>query len=179
MDNLEAYKIDLKGLKEGDNNLSFRLGNGFFEAVAGEDVHGGDVASDITVKRTGSVFEVNVHTKGNVIVSCDRCLDDMEQPVESDYQLVARLGEEMEGDEEVVVVPREDGMLDMAWPLYEAVALGLPLRHVHPEGQCNEEMARRLKELMVDEIPDGEDEEQPVDDRWAALLKLKDNENNK
>lgn len=179
MTGLDAYQIDLAHLKEGDNSLRFRLDNGFFEAVEGADVQGGDVTSDIVVKRAGSVFEINIHSAGVVIVACDRCLDPMQQPIESDYQMVARLGEEEEGDDEdVVVVPREDGMLPIAWPLYEAVALGLPLRHVHPEGQCNEEMARRLKELMVSDEPSAE-AEQPADDRWAVLRQLKDNEENK
>lgn len=179
MEGLDHYNIDLAHLKEGDNSLRFTLDDGFFEAVGGDDVQGGQVVSDILVKRAGSVFEVNIHSRGVVTVTCDRCLDPMQQPIESDYQMVARLGDEVEGDdEEVIVVPREDGLLDISWPLYEAVALGVPLRHVHADGECNEEMASRLKELMVSEEPSDE-EAQPADDRWSALRQLLDNEENK
>ena len=50
------------------------------------------------------------------------------------------------------------------WYLYEMVALEIPIRHVHPEGECNAEVMNRLN---------GADKERQTDPRWAALEQLK------
>ena len=149
MSKLEQFKLDLKGMAEGDNAFSFTLDDSFFEAVEAPAVHHGHVDETLTVRRNGDVFDLDFHTSGVVTVQCDRCLDDMDQPIESDYHLVAKFGED-----------------------YSEVELAIPLRHVHAPGKCNPAMMKVLEEHSAARSGAG-DGEQPVDDRWAALLKIK------
>ena len=57
------------------------------------------------------------------------------------------------------------------------------MRHVHPEGQCNQEMSERLAKVLattVDEAEsdtEDEDNDKPTDPRWDALKNLKFDEN--
>ena len=83
MCSLESLKIDLKGLDEGDNALSFNLGDAYFEAIEAPEVRRGNVCVDLNVRRTENYFDLDFSVHGTVTVPCDLCLDDMEQEVES------------------------------------------------------------------------------------------------
>ena len=85
MCSLESLKIDLKGLKEGETIFKYDLDNAYFEAVDGPEVRSGAVNVELSVQRTSEYFELNFHSEGTVNVPCDICLDDMEQPVSSDF----------------------------------------------------------------------------------------------
>ena len=110
----------------------------------------------------------------------------MEQEVESDDRLRVKLGDEFSEIDDMVVVPEEDGYINVAWFIYEFIALSIPMKHVHAPGKCNKEMVNKLsKHLRVrgndeDDIDDVEedsvsDEPQTIDPRWNELKKILDN----
>ncbi len=41
-----------------------------------------------------------------------------------------------EGDN-LIVIPEEEGEINVAWFMYEFVALSIPMKHVHAPGKCN------------------------------------------
>lgn len=173
MSSLEPFKIDLKGLKEGVNTFDFDLDDAYFEALDAPSVRRGRLHTTLTVRRTVDFFDLDFHTEGSVTMPCDICLDDLEQAVEVDNHLVAKFGDDYSEDDDLVTVRDDEGILDVAWFIYEFIALSIPLRHVHAPGKCNPAMMKVLEEHSAARSGD-EDGEQPIDSRWAALLKLKD-----
>ena len=110
---------------------------------------------------------------------CEDCYDEMisgfKLPVETEDTLYVKFGEEYsEEGENLIVVPEAEGTINLAWYMYECIALTIPLKHTHPEGMCNPEMETLLKahSAASDEISG---DEEPVDPRWNALKKLKEN----
>ena len=178
MYDLEPFKIDLKSLKGEDATMDFKLDDGFFEAVEAPDIHRGKLNVTLNVHHGAGVYELDFHTTGTVTVSCDLCLDEMEQPIETDNRIVARLGENYSEDDDLVTVPEDEGILDTAWFVYEFIELAVPIRHVHAPGMCNPAMTELLKRYVVEEGQPsrrGEGEQAgAVDSRWEALKKLKD-----
>lgn len=192
MGKFELYNIDLKNLTPGVHEFDYHLENKFFLDIDGDQVQKGKVNVRLTVKKTSMMFEMDFHIEGVVIVSCDRCLDDMEQPVESDNRLVVKFGKEYsEENDEIVIIPEDEGKINIAWFLYEFIALSIPMKHVHAPGKCNKVMASKLRqhtarsaddeddfeedfEDVTDEMSDGEQ----IDPRWAALKDLVENNNN-
>lgn len=173
MCSLDTYKIDLKGLDEGENRLSFSLDNDYFKAIDATEVNGGDVHVDLLIQRRDNVFTLDFHTEGTVVVPCDVCLDDMEQPIEADDRLVAQFGEEDSDDgDEVVTVAEDEGILDISWHIYEFIALAIPVKHVHAPGKCNAAMIKALEEHSATRSS-GEDDAEEMDPRWSELKKLK------
>ena len=173
MDRLKPYKIDLHGLKEGVNTLEFRLDDEYFSAVEAEDVRQGCLDAVVEIVRKASLFEVNFNIKGTVVVPCDLCLDDMEQPVEAESQLVAKFGKENSEDDDLVTVAEDEGILDVSWFMYESIVLNIPIKHVHAPGKCNRVMIDMLEKHSATRSGD-EDNEKPIDPRWSGLLKLKE-----
>lgn len=187
----EKYKIDLKGMQADTCQYEFLLDNLFFANIDGPEVQKGKVHVTLVVKRTSRAYELNFRTEGVVWVPCDRCLDDMEQPITSVDKLMVKFGEEYaeEGDN-LIVIPEVEGVINVAWFMYEFIALAIPMKHVHAPGKCNKEMSGKLskhlrttpddEEIFSDmgageEMPVEEDKEAPIDPRWNELKKILDN----
>ena len=169
MGKLDTFKIDLKGLSTENACFEFSLDKAYFDAIGSEDLKGGDLHTTLQARKVAGNFELSFHTEGVVTVTCDLCLDDMSLPIATDNKLVARLGDEFDDSDEYIVIPADEGILDVAWLIYEFVALAVPMRHVHEEGQCNPDMIRRIEQLVVD----SSDDDEAVDPRWNELKKLK------
>ena len=172
MCSLEFLKIDLKSLKEEETSLEFDLDDTYFEALDDADVKKGSLHVSVSIRRATGFFELLFHTAGTVIIPCDRCLDDMDLPVETENRLVVKLGSEYSEEDDVIVVPENEGILDMSWLIYEFVALVIPIRHVHAPGKCNIAMTKTLEELSADRSSD-EESSQAIDPRWEKLKNLK------
>ena len=162
----------------------YQLDNQFFAELDAPEVQKGKVDVTLRVRKTSGVYQLEFHTEGRVVVICDRCLDEMEQPVESDDRLKVKLGAEYSEEDDIVVVPEEDGYINVAWFIYEFIALSIPMKHVHAPGKCNKDMVSKLsKHLRVsgdDEeefegMEDIVDEPREIDPRWNELRKILDN----
>jgi uncharacterized metal-binding protein YceD (DUF177 family) len=111
----------------------------------------------------------------------------MELIIDTDEQLFIKLGHEYkEESDNMLIIPEDEGELNIAWFLYEFIALTIPIKHVHPYGKCNKDMSARLQQMSARRIDDEDDdidmefiddtqeeEEKPTDPRWDALKKLK------
>ena len=173
MCSLEQFKINLKSLTDEVTALDYDLDDQFFEALDGSEVKQGALHVSVSIRKATGFFELQFHTEGTVTVICDRCLDDMEQPIEADNRQVVKLGAAYSEEDDVITVSEDEGILDMSWLIYEFIVLAIPIKHVHAPGKCNPAMSQVLEELSVDRSS-GEVSDQPIDPRWSALLKLKD-----
>ena len=161
----------------------YQLDNQFFVDLDAPEVQKGQVNVTLNVRKTSGIYQLDFHTEGKVVVICDRCLDEMEQPVETDDQLKVKLGTEFSEIDDIVVVPEEDGYINVAWFIYEFIALSIPMKHAHAPGKCNKDMVSKLrKHLRVErddeDMIDTEDvleEPQEIDPRWNELKKILDN----
>ena len=167
----ELLKVDLKELAKGVTTLDFNLGDAFFESLDEVEIKRGNIGVSVNVHRTENYFEFDIRTEGTVVVPCDVCLDDMEQPVVADNRLVVKFGEEYSEDDDLITVAENEGIIDLSWFVYEFVALSVPIRHVHAPGRCNETMLSALAEHSA--LRDGDSNAAEPDPRWSELEKLK------
>ena len=194
MGKFDLYKVELKNLSPGVHQYEYFLENKFFVDIGGDEVQKGKVKVNLTVKRTSMVFDMNFQLEGIVYVPCDRCLDDMELPVSTQNKLVVKFGKEYaEESEEIVIIPEEEGEINLAWFIYEFIALAIPMKHIHAPGKCNKAMSSKLKkhtarraddedefdeEAADDIVVDDDAADIPSDPRWDALKGLVENDNN-
>ena len=178
MSSLDVLRFDLLQMGSVADEREVHLTDDFFKSVGATEVSRGDVDVTLKVSAVGSSFRVDYDFCGTLVLPCDICLDDMSQPVEGSGSLVVRLGKEPGEDGDIITIDENEGMLDMAWYVYESIALSIPIRHVHETGKCNVAMTALTREYIADS--DGErtaarssDEEQDIDPRWAKLKGLK------
>jgi uncharacterized metal-binding protein YceD (DUF177 family) len=191
MAKFSIYKISLKNLSQGAHTSEYDLDNKFFEAIDGDEVKKGNVKAVVTVKRTSSAFEFNFDLKGVVQVPCSRCLDGLNQEVDTQNRLIVKFGTEYsEESDEIITIPEDEGEINIAWYLYEFIALSIPIKRVHPPGECNRAVSTKLNKhraVSVDEdenedteddiFSDDESSNSESDPRWDALKELNIDEN--
>lgn len=198
MGKFSAYKIPLKDLSAGTHVYEYDLDNDYFRDIEGTEVPKGKAHAIVEVKKNSQSFELKFDIKGVVQILCDRCLEEMDQEIDAQDKLMVKFGEDYgeEGDS-LIIVPEEEGEINIAWYLYEFIALNIPIRHVHPIGKCSKVMVSKLRrhlahdaneeldnddddELELDEVENNEDEqaEAPIDPRWEGLRQLLNNDNN-
>ena len=169
---LESYKIDLKGVKDETTRLDFDLNDVFFGALDGSQLEHGALHVSVSIRKMAGFFELLFHTEGSVVVTCDRCLDDMDQPIETDNKLMVKLGDTYSEDDDTVTIDENEGMLDLSWFIYEFIMLTIPIKHVHAPGKCNSAMTQKLEELSG-AVRSSEEEEEAIDPRWEKLKNFK------
>lgn len=173
MDSLESLKIDLKSLDASALDKTIELGDEFFQAAQSDEVKSGKIQLSISAhKSVSGLYEINFHAEGTVKVPCDICLDNMDQPINTDNRLLAKLGEEYSENDDTVTVDKDNAILDTSWFVYESIALDIPIKHVHAPGKCNPAMIKALEEHSAARSTE-EEETSGVDPRWSELEKLK------
>lgn len=191
MGKFDTYKIDLKNMQADSCEYEFLLDNLFFANIDAPEIQKGKVNVQLKVKKMTHAFELTFLTEGTVCVPCDRCLDDMDLSITSSDNLLVKFGAEYaEEDDNLVVIPEDEGVINVAWFMYEFIALAIPMKHVHAPGKCNKEMSSKLGKLLRTTPEDSdedlsfeseplsdndEEEETPIDPRWSELKKILDN----
>ena len=170
----------------------FLLDNLFFANIDGPEVQKGKLKVILSVKKILRAFNLDFQIEGIVFVPCDRCLDDVELPINTSEKLVVKFGHEHGGEgDNIIIVPEDEGDINVAWLIYEFIALAIPMKHVHAPGKCNKGVTGKLskhlrgsadgeKDEDMDDMSDeviGEDEEAEAqtDPRWNELKKILDN----
>ncbi len=170
--NMKAMNIDLKSLTEGDHTFSFQIDDSFFQNLTDAEIKQGNVdAKAVIHKTTDSNYTLELTIKGDVTVTCDLCLDDMQQPINSTNSFIVNLGKEASNDDDVITIDENEGILSLVWLIYEAIVLAIPIKHVHAPGKCNDAMTKKLKELSA--TRSGDEDAADTDPRWAKLETLK------
>jgi len=169
---LEQFKVDLKGLTEGEIPFDYSLDDQFFRSLEDAQLQSGLLHVSGSIRKATGFYELLLHISGTVRVPCDRCLEMMDQSIDSDHRAVVKLGTAPLDEDDTIFVDERDGQLDLSWLIYETTALAVPIQHVHQPGDCNVAMSEKLQELSAARSSDA-DADAPVDPRWEKLLKLR------
>lgn len=173
---MQPFIIPLNGLASGRTQFCWRALGEFFGSFDNSEILDADVSVDVLVEKSGKYIGVDGVLSGTVTVQCDRCLSDLSLPVDVDFKLSVKFGEEPlealpaeNGEREIVFVPEDDTDLDLSQTIYDYVCLSLPMQRVHPEGECDPETVRFLS-IETDEAE--EEAAAPVESPFAALKDL-------
>lgn len=164
MGKFDTYKLPLKVLTEGTHSFEYNLNDDYFIKIDSPEVQKGNVNAKVTLTKTALTYALDFKLHGMVYVSCDRCLDNMEQEVTYIGKLYVKFGDDYSQEsDEVVVIPESEGEINIAWFLYEFIILSIPIKHVHPPGTCNKMMSGKLKKHLIHKVA-AEDENEDFDD---------------
>lgn len=164
MDTASRFKINLDEVTADGLERSWHLDDDFFSALDEQEIKHGSLDATLRVNKVSSAFEFYFQVRGHVEVPCDRCLEPMQQDIDAADTIQVRMGLTLEDDGETITVPASEPELDVAWNLYETIALAIPISHTHPEGQCAADMESQLWQHSP-EAPQ-------TDSRWEALRSL-------
>ena len=169
---LREFVIPFTGLKLGKHVYDFEVNDTFFQEFEYSEIEKGDVTVVLTLEKKETLLILYVTFSGTVEVMCDRCTAPFDYQVEGENrQYVKFQAEPTDESEEITVLEERAYEIDVSHLLYEFICIALPSRRVHPEGKCDATMSAQLEEYLEYE-PEDEEDEDPIDPRWAALKGL-------
>ena len=180
----DAFIIPLNGLKQGRTRFSWKAGAEFFRNFDNKDIKDAEILVDVEVEKSGTYLGIDAVVSGNLTVACDRCGADVSLPVRSRISQSIKFGTEPVSGEEIVVseederetvyLPEDGGELDMSQTVYDFACLALPMKKVHPDGECDPVALRFLS--GEDFVPEERNEDK-AESPFAVLKVLFDEEN--
>jgi len=187
MSKFGQYNIVLKDINDEVRVYEFDLTDEYFAKIDSPEVKKGKVGAKVSVKKKIGVYELSFILDGVIQVPCDRCLDDMNQPIHHEDVLQVKFGASWSEENEIVVVPESEGSINIAWFMYEFIVLNIPIKHVHAPGECNKSMVTKLKRHITRQKDDTDDnslfefddsdddtiaDDTQVDPRWENLQNI-------
>jgi len=146
----DGFIIPLNGLTAGQHEYDWTVGKEFFEGFDNSEILDAEIDAFVRVEKSGRYLGIDCEVTGDVVVECDRCLDELRMPIDVEIRLSVKYGKEessddhREGEREVVFIPATDAEFDMSQIIYDYVCLALPMQRIHDEGECNPDALRYL-----------------------------------
>ena len=170
MDSLIEYKIPFKGISEGEHEYEFHVQEEFFDAMESEDIHHADLQVKMKLDKQSRMMVLDFDIQGNLVLACDRCLEDMDFPITINHHLIVKYGnEDVDQDNDILYLGVDEYQLDVSSIIYENIVLAIPIKNVHQDDEngnstCNQEQISLLNEYS---------KRTGTDSRWDALKNLK------
>lgn len=153
MDSVGRYTIPFKGLKPGVYDFEFPIDGELFRSFESPDIKDGACLAKVRMERAEKQLTLDVTIAGEVVVPCDRCLEDCRVPVDFSGRLLVRFSDDPgEYDGDVLWLLPVEETVDLTQYLYESIVLSLPYQRVHPEGACDPEMLKRFRIVSNEEF---------------------------
>jgi uncharacterized metal-binding protein YceD (DUF177 family) len=149
-------RLPLRDLEESSHTFDFSVDTEFFSDFQNFEIIESSMEIFLKVEKFSHFMDVVLTFSGILTVSCDRCLEEFELPVEGENLLSVRFGETPEEPEnespveDVMYVNAEDEEIDLTVYVYESICLALPIQRVHGDDENGNSLCnpRMLKYIM-------------------------------
>lgn len=171
MDKYKNYDISFSGLKNGKHEFELDITQKFFDLFETEnEFTNADIKSKVFLNKHTTFLEFVVSVKGNVDLVCDVSNEVFTHPIENEISFLVKFGEDYDdSNEEVIVIPQNDGDFNISQIIYEAVTLSIPMKKLCPNLSEKEDY-----QILLDKFsPKKEEKPENIDPRWETLNQLK------
>jgi uncharacterized protein len=166
-----AFEIPFVGLKLGTHEFEFDVNDSFFASLPYSLIEKGSVKVWLDLEKKETMMIANFECFGHVEQICSRCNESALVEIDSDLAVIYKFGHEEEetNDDNLLIVSYDAYELDVSQQVYEMISLALPIRPMHEDGECDEEMVKLIEKYQVKEEKKDEDD---IDPRWSVLKGL-------
>jgi uncharacterized protein len=171
-----AYNINIVGLSNKEHQFQFEIGDEFFRRFGTDIVSEGTFQVELLLDKHETFIGVEFKIDGKAHLICDRSLEPFDFPINSNNKIVFKYGDAyQEMTDEIVIIPRETATLELGQYIYEFIALGIPLKKLHPrfQDEVNDEDDSEGKIVYSSETSEEKKDDEEIDPRWDILKKLK------
>jgi len=173
---LKDFTIPFVGLKLGSHHFDYQIDNKFFEHFEYDDFQDADIQVDIVLEKKTTLLEFLFKVSGHVIVNCDLSNEPYKQPIDGEYKLVVKFGDEYNDElEDILIVSHGEYEINVSQYIYETIILAMPAKRIHPgiaDGTIDSEILKKLEELRPKNLEEKEAASEEIDPRWNTLKKL-------
>jgi uncharacterized metal-binding protein YceD (DUF177 family) len=147
--------LPLRSLERKRHRFEFRVNSGFFSECGNTEIIEGSAEISLDVEKFSHLMNVVLTFSGILTVSCDRCLENFDIPVEGENKLAVMFGKapdeptEEYTEADIMYVNGEEDEIDLTVYIYESICLAMPIQRVHGDDEngeslCNPEMLKYI-----------------------------------
>ncbi|MEF9986769.1 MAG: DUF177 domain-containing protein [Bacteroidales bacterium] len=144
------FIIQIKGLQIGNHYYDFQVDGAFFKSFENSQIHNASLTAHIELEKGSGWMRVNCNIEGSLTVECDRCLEELDLPINFDASVAVKFAKvcgEPQCDDEFIIMDPTEGELNLSQFIYDYVCVNLPLQTMHKEGECNPVMIEKLNKV--------------------------------
>lgn len=167
----EKFLIPFSGLKIGKHHFTFEVNDSFFDKRDYSILKQGKVCVNAVFEKKETMLILYISLYGDVVLSCNRCNDDVSLQISNEYKLIYTFGDQDTSDDAIIILPPDTYELNIEQQLYELITISIPSRVVHEKKDCNQEMLDELNKYLLLKDNNNNDSNN-VDPRWSALKGL-------
>ena len=162
--------IPIANKAEGIHQFAFHLDPTFFDAFEESKIKEGKWDVNVILEKRVGHMSLLLEGKGSILVSCDRCLEELRMPLDFANERLVKYAEEDKQDEvDILYVSKDQQELDLSALIYEFIHLCIPLVSMHEMAglECDPKMLELLDQAAPEEeVSEEENAKNPI---WDVL----------
>ncbi|NJB85307.1 uncharacterized metal-binding protein YceD (DUF177 family) [Lewinella marina] len=148
-----AFILPLKGLGKGFYEYDLEVDDAFFAAFPESPIRRASVGLHLIVDKQSREMVVDFDFGGTIATACDRCLADIDLPIQDRRQLIVKFSVEADAQQDegdIVYLHPDTNDFNLAPFVYEMVVLSVPMIRTYdcqtgePPYPCDEDMLERI-----------------------------------
>ena len=179
------FILPLRGLGQGVYTYDLICDDAFFASFEHSPVDKADIRLTLTVDRSSRDLSLRFEFTGTVATTCDRCMADIDLPIEGQRALLAKFvpdAAEMEDEADLIFLDADTNLFNAAPYAYELILLEIPMIRTYAcrEGvapyPCDEDMLARIDDSIDGSAagaePSGKGDDNDKPSPWDVLKDL-------
>jgi uncharacterized protein len=165
---LKEFIIPIEGLSVGMHQFDFQIDGEFFTHFEASPVKDGNFNLVLHFDKRPDMLVLTFDLTGTFKTDCERCLENIDLPVTDSLQLIIKYSDDAQKEDEIIYIPQETKMLNVAKYAYEIVILAIPIIK-----NCDEIDDPPCNDKMLDYLDKSEEEKEKTENPiWEALKKF-------
>ena len=155
MNVLSHFSVPYKGLGNGIHHLNFTVDSAFFKEFEDSHIDNGNFNVDVELDKRHEHSILHFSIKGKTKTNCDRCLSQIQLPIQGNFELHVKAGESEGSNDEIMFIHPETSILNLAQVVYEFILLSVPIIKVYDcdnetNPPCNFDVLNKLDDVEQD-----------------------------
>ena len=166
----DEYAIQFPGLALGRHEFDWKIEDKFFEAHEFSDIKKADLKVRVVLEKKSTFLDLDFFIDGTIGLECDRCTVGFDYQIDFQEKLIVKFFESQEEvyNDEIIVLGKNENVLQLTELLYEFVVVQVPIRKVGceidgDESLCDQDVLKLIENLSP------KSENSPTDPRWDKL----------
>lgn len=173
------FNIPFKNAKLGLHEYHFVVDTDFFREYENSTVEKGKFDIEVVLDKKENMLDLEFNISGSIESPCDRCLAEIQIPIDSVHRIVVKFDDfGKEDTDEVVYISSEETNFNVANLIYEFVSLSIPFsKTIDCEANnfefCDEKVLDYYQELEEQSEEIEEEQKKEQGKIWDALKDIK------
>lgn len=171
MGKLKEYNIHFGKLEPGNHSFEYKVDGEFFAHYEDSLISNCKTIVQLKLQKVSSVLlNLTFSIKGTIDQECDRCLEELAYPIETNYKIIVKLENQEDNDNDEILYLSPDAYeINISDLLYDFHILSIPFKKecLEVSDKCDE-----IDNYINSNNTINESEEEDIDPRWNDLKKL-------